>query len=236
MFGPVQTGRRYTRFNLDARLRGNSQTQTSTVTQKVTGGIMTINEARAYFDLNPIDGGDTPLVQGAMVPLERVLEEPEPEPAPLPEPVPEPGPEPAEDPEGEPAGARPGMGDRELDEIFGCLLTDAYARLLRVEADKARRAANKGQLAEHVAAYYVPPSTDHIHDTLLPILQALALTLDQPRTKAEAWAEQAAARHADRSRTQLLDDYRAALDCWERNRPGECARTTLRAIYQEIHP
>lgn len=80
LFSYVRRGKRFTRLNLDALLRGNSLTQTNTVVSKVNNGLMTVNEGRGYFDLNPIESGDTPLVQGAMIPLERALKEPEPAP------------------------------------------------------------------------------------------------------------------------------------------------------------
>lgn len=222
LFGPVQTGRRYTKLNLDARLRGNSQTQTSTVTAKVTSGIMTVNEARAYFDLNPIDGGDTPLVQGAMVPLERVLEEPMEEPMPEPAPAPEPVPEPAPDPTDRVEAAR----------VFGRLLEDAIGRLLRVEADKARRAANKGQLAEHCSAYYGAESADHVSGILTPILAGLALALGRPLDGARQQAEEAAARHLDTSRRALLGEGVTALAEWDRKRPQTDAEQILRGVLQ----
>ncbi len=82
LFGRVQTGRRRTRLDLRTLLRGDSATQTTTLTSQVNGGLRTVNEGRSELDLNPIEGGDTPLVQGAMVPLLQVTDPPEPEPAP----------------------------------------------------------------------------------------------------------------------------------------------------------
>ncbi len=72
LFGRVQRGKRYTRLNLASLLRGDSVAQTASITQKVNAGLMTPNEGREYFDMNPVDEGDDLLVQGAMIPLEQL--------------------------------------------------------------------------------------------------------------------------------------------------------------------
>lgn len=73
LYGRVQIGRRRTRLDLSALLRGDSQAQTASLTSQITNGLRTVNEGRAALDLNPIEGGDTPLVQGAMIPLTAAL-------------------------------------------------------------------------------------------------------------------------------------------------------------------
>lgn len=152
LFGRTNQGRRYTQINIESKLRGDSRTQTETVTAKVNNALMTVNEGRDYFGLNPIDGGDTPLVQGAMIPLERALEEPEPMPAPAaPQPDGDPGDETDEVPE-------------EVAAAFTPILADAYGRLLRVKADKSKR--GKLDIAEH---------REHAMQAVLPILRALAV-------------------------------------------------------------
>lgn len=84
LYGRTNRGRRFTRFNLDALMRGNSTTQTQTVTQKVAAGLMMPNEGREYFDMNPVEGGDVLIVQGAMTTLDRVVNPPEPPEPPAP--------------------------------------------------------------------------------------------------------------------------------------------------------
>ncbi len=157
LFPRTNRGTRYTRINIDSLLRGDSTAQTTTVTQKVNNGLMTIDEGRDYFGLNPIPGGDTPLVQGAMVPLERVLEEPEPEPAPAP-------PTPPDDEEDADEEGDEEEVPEDVAATFTPLLADAYGRLLRVKADKSRR--GKLDMGEHRV---------HVTQSLLPILKALAL-------------------------------------------------------------
>jgi len=51
----------YTKFNMDALLRGDSTARADFLTKLVSFGIITRNEARAYEDKNPIEGLDEPL-------------------------------------------------------------------------------------------------------------------------------------------------------------------------------
>jgi HK97 family phage portal protein len=232
LFGRTNRGRRFTRLNLDALLRGNSQTQTTTVMQKVTGGVLTINEGREYFDLNPIDGGDTPLVQGAMVPLERVLEEPEPPPPPAP-PAPPPDEEEEDDPNADSADADNAKGEgkaaentAEVRRVFGALLEDAFMRLLRVDADKAKRAANKGKLAEHLEEYYDDEAAGRVAVVLGPLFEGLYLvTGGTPVLPVNATAAIAAVMHVEWCR----EWFAARLDGWE-SRPAEAAREVLEGL------
>lgn len=52
----------YVKYNLGVFLRGNSIQRKDFVTGMVGGGIYTVNEGRAYEDLDPVDGGDVLLV------------------------------------------------------------------------------------------------------------------------------------------------------------------------------
>jgi len=215
LFGAKQRGRRFTRLNLDALMRGNSETQTKTVTQKVQSGLMTPDEGREYFDLNPYkdDIGDTPIVQGAMMPLERVLEEPEPEPAPAPKLA---QPEPAE-----PAAIR---------RVFGGLLTDVYSRLLRVDIDKAKRAANKGKLAQHVTDWYATPAaTDRVKGALMDAFGALGFALHWPEGSAERAALAASERHVEKCRRYLTERGAASIDDWA-SWPSEASELDLKGV------
>lgn len=167
-FGTIRRGKRFTRLNLSTLLRGDSAAQTAAVTQRVNAGLITLDEGRAYFDMNPYpDGiGDNPLVQGAMVPLEQALEPPPPPPAPAPMPNQNP---PQQDQKTPPSDM--------LIQAFQPILMEAYCRLLRVEADKAKRAANKGKLAEHVVEFYGKTNVEYIAATLRPIHEAFAAAI-----------------------------------------------------------
>lgn len=217
LFGPVKRGRRFTRLNLDALMRGNSQTQTDTVTKKVSSGINTVNEGREYFDLNPIPGGDTPLIQGAMIPLVQAINPPDPPEPPVSDPN-KPN-EPTDPPvKPDPAAVR---------RVFGAILTDAYSRLLRVDADKARRAANKGKLAEHLAEWYaVPAALERVDTVLRPIYQGLALAMDHEADRGGEWVTSAAMRHIVWCREQLEGAGVSAAEAWD-NRPAEVAGAEL---------
>lgn len=166
LYGRRLRGQRWTRLNLQALLRGDSQTQVNNLQKLTTSGIVTVNEAREHLDYNPIDGGDTPLVQGAMVPLERVIEEPEPEPTLAPSPTQDDGDEPPQRPMPE-----------DVQKTFRQLLACAYDRLLRVEADKAKRAYNKGLLSHHLSSYYATDAKAQTTEALTPIMSALLLAV-----------------------------------------------------------
>jgi HK97 family phage portal protein len=57
----------YTKFNLNGLLRGDLAARQAFYQAMVNSGIMNRNEARSYEDLNPYEGGNDFLVQGAMV-------------------------------------------------------------------------------------------------------------------------------------------------------------------------
>lgn len=73
LFGRINRGKKYTKLNLSALLRGDSRTQVENLTKQVTNGLMLINEGRELLDMNPVPEGDTLLIQGAMVPVASVL-------------------------------------------------------------------------------------------------------------------------------------------------------------------
>lgn len=59
----------YFKFNEKALLRMDAKTQAEVIRTKVNTGMYTVNEARALEELPPVEGGDVPLVQGAMIKL-----------------------------------------------------------------------------------------------------------------------------------------------------------------------
>lgn len=58
----------YWKFNMNGLLRGDLAARTAFYQAMVNGGIYLRNEARSLEDLNEYDGGDVPLIQGAMIP------------------------------------------------------------------------------------------------------------------------------------------------------------------------
>lgn len=59
----------YFKFNEKALLRMDARTQAEVIRSKINTGMYTVNEARALEELPPVEGGDVPLVQGAMIKL-----------------------------------------------------------------------------------------------------------------------------------------------------------------------
>lgn len=64
------------KFSMEGLLRGDSQARADFLSKMVTSGIYTPDEARAYENKAREPGGDRLIVQGAMVPLERLGEAP----------------------------------------------------------------------------------------------------------------------------------------------------------------
>lgn len=58
----------YTKFNMNGLLRGDLAARQAFYQSMINIGLMTRNEGRSLEDLDPYDGGDVPLVQGAMIP------------------------------------------------------------------------------------------------------------------------------------------------------------------------
>jgi HK97 family phage portal protein len=225
LYNRAQAKRRYTRVNLASLLRGDSRTQVENVVKQVTSGLLMLDEGRELFEYNPLpDGlGQTPIVQGAMAPLERILEEPAPAPA---RPAPPP-PDEEEDDEGEDVPER-------LVATFTPLLADAYGRLLRVEADKARRAHNKGKLNYHVAGYYTPDCKEHVAKTIKPILEALLLATGREPGIAGNLAANLAEDHARKSVNDLAQGL-DAVAAWEGDgRAARQAASHLSRVWESI--
>lgn len=64
------------KFNMEGLLRGDSAARAEFLSKMVTNGIYTPDEARAYENKAPEPGGDKLIVQGAMLPLDKLGEAP----------------------------------------------------------------------------------------------------------------------------------------------------------------
>lgn len=60
----------YAKHSVDGLMRGDSSARSNYYKSMTAAGIMTRNECRALEELEPVEGGDTFLVQGATVPLD----------------------------------------------------------------------------------------------------------------------------------------------------------------------
>lgn len=75
----------YVRFNLSGLLRGDANTRSAFYSTMVTNGLLCPNEVRELEDRDPYEGGDEFFMQGAMVPVEKLLNPPEPPAGPTPD-------------------------------------------------------------------------------------------------------------------------------------------------------
>jgi len=63
------------KFNVDSLLRGDFKTRTEGYGTMIQNGIMSVNEARALENMNPVDGGDKRYMQMNMTTIEKLGEE-----------------------------------------------------------------------------------------------------------------------------------------------------------------
>ena len=110
----------FVEHNVDGLLRGDFASRMEGFRTGITGGWMSPNEVRRKMNMNPIEGeeGDRYYMQGAMVRLDRIGEEPEPPPPPAPPPL--------DDTDRDEA-------DRDDTEAYGDLLLHVAQRAVRRE-------------------------------------------------------------------------------------------------------
>jgi hypothetical protein len=77
----------YTKLNLRAIMRGDSQAQAAWYESMLRNGVYSINEVRELEDIDPIPDGDKHMVQAQMTPLDLIGVEPVVEPAEEPDPM-----------------------------------------------------------------------------------------------------------------------------------------------------
>lgn len=117
------------------------------------------------------------------------------------------------------------------------LLAGALRGLLKVEADKARRANNKGELRRWSEEFY-RQQPDHVRGAVWPVLEAVGLSLaalaGEPSGEPPEWVKPAAdaiaTRHSQRSAEELAaadGDVAAVLARWEGERGDEEAGREL---------
>lgn len=150
----------YAKFCVEGLLRGDSAARSAYYRELINTGVMTINEARELEDLEPVEYGDVNLIQGAMVPLEQLIEQAE---------APEPPAEQAQDPSGKESDGEDAPedmpGDSEEDDMPDNGMTSAieigritaekniYQEKARIESERAAAAEQKAaDLAAKAAA------------------------------------------------------------------------------------
>jgi HK97 family phage portal protein len=194
---------KHVRLDLTHLQLGDSASQATMISTLVTCGVLQINEARARYDLNPVELGDTNLVQGAQVTLERAVEGDPVPPLPSLSAVP-----PSQDEE---VDEEPTEDEEAQDEAVARLLTDCYARILRVAGEKAERAQKANKLAEHLQAWYGPLNVQHVSEAVNPFLQFWAVAVPRLDPSNVAVAAKAIAVEFDAESLRLLQKGPTAL-------------------------
>jgi hypothetical protein len=179
LIAPLEKTQQFTEHLVDGLLRGNIQSRYGAYAQGIMNGFLAPNDIRAFENLDPIPGGDTYLVQGAMVPLDRLDDLVDariaPEPA---QPVPA-----ALAPESAPA-----PDDGRMARLVGDLRAGArdvvLARLVRRElAQLRKRLADPTAAASRLEKFY--------RRWVLEAADELAPWLPEPLDFATAWADRA---------------------------------------------
>lgn len=63
----------FIRFNVDSLLRGDSKARSEYLAKLYSIGVLSPNDIRKILKLNPIEGGDVYLHQGAMMPMDQII-------------------------------------------------------------------------------------------------------------------------------------------------------------------
>lgn len=177
----------YSKHNVTGLLRGDAAARSSYYTQLFQIGVLSVNDIRDLEDRNPVEGGDVHFVPLALAPLPQVANPPPVVAETPPPPAAAPAPTPATAPAPDPSGQAPALRG---------LLAATLTRLARVEANAARRAAEKPGRFLHWLDEFTPAHRARLAEALAPGLGAGAAGA------AERWSE--------RSRGRLLDVAGAA--------------------------
>lgn len=175
LFGRTNRGTVVTIIDMNEVKRGDTESQMQFVRESFDRGVLSVNEARAYFGRNPIGpDGDKRFVMANMQLLEKAGEEPAPRP-PASGPIPEPSAngDAAEDVPVEMRAMRP-------------VIEDAVQRVMRREANGAaksrkRIAADNGKWAAWLTEFSGEQAS-YAREALRPGLTAAALLAGSPQS------------------------------------------------------
>jgi len=188
--------------------------------------IWLINEGREYLDQNPEPSGfgDVTLIQGAMQPLERIINPPEPMTAPA---AAQAGGDSGARPEPQP---QPAKQRADVAAAFTGLFAEVYGRQLKVEADKARRADRQNQLQAWASEFYAADLVARVQATLTPVVTALLAAIGGKTEQAADHATRLAHDHAAQSRADLQTNGGRAVDGWESERATKQAAQAVQIL------
>jgi HK97 family phage portal protein len=131
----------YLEHNLDGLLRADSKTRAESMSIRVAGGMMSVNEARELDNLPPVEGGEKPRVPMNTQPIDQ--------------PAPDPAPKPAAPPVPAGSGTPNDGGRRALRRASAVALADAVARIRRRGSEKGGEQYARNALLPALEAYAV---------------------------------------------------------------------------------
>lgn len=214
-FSAVSERALFVKHNATALLRADAKTRAEYYSTLLQNGVYSINEVRALEEMNAIEHGDDHRVQ---VNMQVIGEEPEEPEAPQPPQLPE-----------------PDDDERIIALLEGHrnALKGAYARVLRVEADKAERASNRNELGEWAKGFYAGHA-GHVAEVLRPALWAVNATVIATgggSLDMEATANELAWRHVLLSESDIA---LGALDTWRDGRAASAADEAIAYLRNQI--
>jgi len=161
---------------LDAKLRADIQARYNAYGLALQNGFMNRDEVRDRENLNPIPDGSGKkfTVQVNMTTTADLAEPPDPSADPSPDPAASP---PADAPADTgktktPDGTKVKTRAELTSDAHRELLAGVYERVLRVEADKVRRASSKANFPDWLVEFY-PAHTDQLRGQLFPVVEAI---------------------------------------------------------------
>jgi len=238
----------YTKLVLDGLLRGDMRTRYESHNIALQGGWKTRNEVRELEDLDPIEGGDTPLEptnmqpagggpdqneQGGQPGKGRPKEDTAASVSSTGETA-EPGPDPT--PAETPVSADTGVhGGADLEAVFGPLVADAAARIAAAEVRglerRAERAADdRGRWAAWVEEFYAN-HREYCGRTLAPLADGIGQAMHRP-IDALAIAER-----LSRANQEVLSpsaDIPRLVKSWSHCRAGQIARWLREEFFHAV--
>ena len=253
LFTEAERGRFYVKYNTNALLRGDPETQAKVLEIKRRNGIINADEWRALSEENPLpDGlGQVYIVPLNMVPVDQLVNPPEPPPTVEPEPSAASRSVPARE-------NRSPVMRRRLQEAHRSAFEDGARRYVKRDVEALRKAIRKAfessdpiaHMSRWVDEFY-PGQQVYIAQAMLPLVATLAAVIaaeaaDEVGAEvtdtavfAQEYAAALAVREAGSSRGQVkaltaevpAEELEAALttraDEWAEKRPGKVAQNEI---------
>jgi len=241
LFMPAERTRYFAERLIDAKVRADIKTRYEAYAIAKTNGWVNGDEIRERENQNPIPGGAGKVytVQVNMAPVDQLGKEPA---------APSTAADPAADPDADPAATTKVKNDdgskskRAAELLAGAhrdLLAGVYQRILRVEADKVRRAAAKPNFAAWRDEFYAAHA-DELRAQLFPVAEAIVevaglaggrVTAGSARALVESCAES----HLEESRRAAGGPgLESTLREWESGRADDQATRHIAAAVQHF--